>query len=43
MSVQESNVDIAEVAAVADPASSEFSIAETEIDMDESHLVRGYN
>ncbi|WP_277955264.1 hypothetical protein [Saccharopolyspora soli] len=41
MSIQESNVD-ADGPALAEP-SSEFSLAEAEIELDESHLIRGYN
>ncbi|MCI2423139.1 hypothetical protein MOQ72_37545 [Saccharopolyspora sp. K220] len=41
VSIQESNVD-ADGPALAEP-SSEFSLAEAEIELDESHLIRGYN
>ncbi|WP_263399602.1 hypothetical protein [Saccharopolyspora pogona] len=40
MSIQESNVEDLEG---AEHASSELSAFEAEFDLDESHLVRGYN
>lgn len=40
MSTQESNVEVLEG---AEEASDEFSAFEAEFDLDESHLVRGYN
>ncbi|MGW3469080.1 hypothetical protein ACWDKQ_11545 [Saccharopolyspora sp. NPDC000995] len=40
MSIQQSNVEVLDG---ADEASSEHSAFEADFDLDESHLVRGYN
>ncbi|MGI8305496.1 hypothetical protein [Saccharopolyspora sp. ASAGF58] len=43
MSIQESNVEDREDLEGAEDASNELSVFEAEFDLDESHLVRGYN